>query len=153
MLLLAGACGDDDGGGSDTTAVASGATTAPSPAVTTAVVTAAPVTTSTTIPSEYTVVAGDTLSGIATKVGVTVAELAQFNGITDPNMIQVGQVLKIPKPGEVVVTTAPPPTNPDGTPIVTGPSVSTGPDPSATTGPPPTTVAPGGVTSPPPTTG
>ena len=82
-------------------------------------VTPPPVTTTTTVASDYTVVAGDTLSGIAKKVGVTVKELAQFNGITDPNVIQVGQVLKIPKPGEVVVTTAPPPTNPDGTPIVT----------------------------------
>jgi LysM repeat protein len=141
LLLLAGACGDDDDGGTagDTTAAAGTTTTAPSAAVTTTVVTAAPVTTTTTIPSEYTVVAGDTMSGIAKKVGVTVEELAQFNGITDPNLIQVGQVLKIPKPGEVVVTTAPPPTNPDGTPIVTGPSVSTGPDATTTTAPPPTT--------------
>ena len=71
--------------------------------------------------------AGDTLGQIAQRVGVSVEEIAQFNGITDPNTIMVGQVLKIPKPGEVVVTSAPAPTNADGTPIPTGPNVSTGP--------------------------
>ena len=43
----------------------------------------------------YTVQSGDTLSGIAAKYGMTVNELAQLNGISDPNRIQVGQVLKV----------------------------------------------------------
>ena len=44
----------------------------------------------------YTVVKGDTLSEIAKKYGTTVDTLAQLNGIKDPNLIVVGQVLKLP---------------------------------------------------------
>ena len=43
----------------------------------------------------YTVKSGDTLSGIAAKFGVTVAQLQAWNGISNPNLIQVGQVLKV----------------------------------------------------------
>ena len=45
----------------------------------------------------YTVKAGDTLSGIATMYGTTYQELAKLNGISNPNKIYVGQVLKIIK--------------------------------------------------------
>lgn len=55
-------------------------------------------------PQTYTVVAGDTLSRIAARYGVTVQELAAANNITDPSRIRVGQVLVIPS-GE---TPAPP---------------------------------------------
>lgn len=44
----------------------------------------------------YTVVKGDTLSEIAQKYGTTVDTLAQLNGIKNPNLIVVGQVLKLP---------------------------------------------------------
>ena len=44
----------------------------------------------------YTVVQGDTLSGIAKRFGTTYQELARINGISNPNLIKVGQVLKIP---------------------------------------------------------
>lgn len=44
----------------------------------------------------YTVVAGDTLGEIATRFGVSVEALAAANGITDPNVLEVGQVLTIP---------------------------------------------------------
>lgn len=43
----------------------------------------------------YTVRAGDTLSGIAAKYGTTYQKLAQINGISNPNVIYAGQVLKI----------------------------------------------------------
>lgn len=43
----------------------------------------------------YTVVAGDTLSGIAARYGTTVANLAAINGISNPNLINVGQVLRL----------------------------------------------------------
>ena len=40
--------------------------------------------------------AGDTLTAIAQQYGVTVTALAEFNQITDPNVISVGQRLQIP---------------------------------------------------------
>ena len=43
----------------------------------------------------YTVMAGDTLSGIAAKFGTTYQELAAINGIADPNVIHVGQIIKL----------------------------------------------------------
>lgn len=43
----------------------------------------------------YTVQAGDTLSGIASKYGTTYQHLAQINGIADPSKIYTGQVIKI----------------------------------------------------------
>ena len=43
----------------------------------------------------YVVQAGNTLSGIASRFGTTVQALAQLNNITNPNLIYVGQVLKI----------------------------------------------------------
>lgn len=46
--------------------------------------------------SSYTVEPGDTLSGIAAELGVSTAELAKTNALTDPNRILVGQVLDIP---------------------------------------------------------
>lgn len=48
-----------------------------------------------TTTSDYTVAAGDTLSAIAQKCGITVEELAKLNNISDVNVINVGQVLKI----------------------------------------------------------
>ena len=44
----------------------------------------------------YTVNKGDTLNKIAQKFSTTSQALAQFNGISNPNLIKVGQVLKIP---------------------------------------------------------
>ena len=44
----------------------------------------------------YTVQAGDTLSAIAARFGVSVAQLSTANNIDNPNSIAVGQVLTIP---------------------------------------------------------
>lgn len=44
----------------------------------------------------YTVKAGDTLSGIASKYGTTYQKLASYNSISNPNIITVGQKIKIP---------------------------------------------------------
>ncbi len=43
----------------------------------------------------YTVVKGDTLGKIAGIYGVTVNELAAWNNIANPNLILIGQKLKI----------------------------------------------------------
>ena len=45
----------------------------------------------------YTVKSGDTLSRIAAKYGTTVAKLVEINGIKNPNLIHVGQVITINK--------------------------------------------------------
>lgn len=47
----------------------------------------------------YTVVSGDTLSGIAARFGVTVAQLCSWNNISNPNLIYVGQRLIVKKGG------------------------------------------------------
>lgn len=44
----------------------------------------------------YTVKSGDTLSGIAAKYGTSYQKLAQINGISNPNLIHVGQTIKLP---------------------------------------------------------
>ena len=44
----------------------------------------------------YTVVSGDTLSGIANRYGCTVLDLTLLNGITNPNLIYSGQAIKLP---------------------------------------------------------
>ncbi len=44
----------------------------------------------------YVVVKGDTLSHIANKYGTTYQKLAEYNNISNPNLIRVGQKIKIP---------------------------------------------------------
>jgi soluble lytic murein transglycosylase-like protein len=44
----------------------------------------------------YTVKPGDTLSGIAARLGVSATELARTNGITDPNLVYAGRSLALP---------------------------------------------------------
>lgn len=48
---------------------------------------------------DYTVKSGDTLSRIVTTYGegVTYQQVAEFNGITNPNLIQPGQIVRIPR--------------------------------------------------------
>jgi LysM repeat protein len=51
---------------------------------------------STAAPSNtYTVVARDTLSGIAARFGTTTRNLMALNGITNANLLRVGQVIKL----------------------------------------------------------
>lgn len=49
-----------------------------------------------TKPTTYTVQAGDTLSAIAQQHDVSLEALTAENGLADPNMLQIGQVLVIP---------------------------------------------------------
>jgi len=45
--------------------------------------------------TSYTVQSGDTLSGIAARYGTTYQRLAAINGIANPNLIHVGQVIRL----------------------------------------------------------
>lgn len=76
----------------------------------------------------YTVAAGETLVVIAERVGRSVAALMAYNGITNPNALRAGQVLRIP-PADY---TPPPPPTP----------TPTRPRPTATPTPPPATPTP-----------
>ncbi|MBI5930975.1 MAG: LysM peptidoglycan-binding domain-containing protein [Chloroflexi bacterium] len=84
--------------------------------------------------TQHVVQRGESLYGIARQYGVTVLAIAQANNISNPNLIYVGQVLKIP-----VATT----------PTATTPAPTT---PTTPTTPAPTTVTPA-ATTPPPATG
>ncbi|MBT0666779.1 LysM peptidoglycan-binding domain-containing protein [Novosphingobium profundi] len=50
-------------------------------------------------PRQYTVTSGETLNGIANRTGVTPQALAQANGIAEPYVVRVGQMLTIPGTG------------------------------------------------------
>lgn len=60
----------------------------------------------------YVVRPGDTLFRIAVRFNTTVTTLARANGITNPNIIRIGQRLNIPTAGGSVPTPPPPPTGP-----------------------------------------
>ncbi len=68
-------------------------TTIPTPLAPTLI----PTPVSTTITDRYTVRSGDTLGRIAQRFKVELEDLMKLNGITNPNTIQIGQVLKIPQ--------------------------------------------------------
>lgn len=52
----------------------------------------------------YVVQSGDTLSEIAARFGTTYQTLARMNGISNPNMIYVGQQLRVPDSGGGQIT-------------------------------------------------
>ena len=54
----------------------------------------------------YTVVKGDTLSGIGTKLNISWKTIADLNGIKSPYTISVGQVLKLPTSANTSNTTS-----------------------------------------------
>ena len=62
----------------------------------------------------YTVQRGDSLAIIAANFGINYFELARLNGITNPDVLRVGQVLQVPG--------APPPPADTGSPAPTGPA-------------------------------
>jgi Tol biopolymer transport system component/LysM repeat protein len=116
-----------------TTATPTSQTTVVSAATVDATETATPAPTPTPLANQtYTVKAGDTLSEIAARFGVTVQAIAEANGITNTKLIRVGQVLVIPAPGTTPLSLTVTPT-PTWTPIVlrTTTAEATG-NPSAT---------------------
>jgi len=56
-------------------------------------------TTGSSTTTSYTVRSGDTLGTIASRHGTSVAALVQLNGLKNPNLIRIGQVLKVPAGG------------------------------------------------------
>ena len=105
----------------------------------------------------YTIQPGDGLLLIAEAYGVTLDALMQANGITNPELISVGQELVIPPKGATPVPTTTPipwtatPAPPTYTPIAAAP---TNPPPPTDTPPPPATDTPTPTAVPPsPTVG
>lgn len=46
---------------------------------------------------KYRIKPGETLAAIAARYGITVEELAVLNGISNPNLIQAGQEIRVPR--------------------------------------------------------
>lgn len=108
IALATSACGRS---APDTSAEATSTTGGSSTTATTAAPSTQPTTTVerfTGSEATYIVASGDAFSLIAAKFNVSAEKLAEFNDITDTNLIRVGQTIYLP-PGteEVVVTTAP----------------------------------------------
>ncbi len=109
----------------------------------------------TTGASQYTVQPGDTLSGIATRFGVTVDAIVRVNNIADPNSLSEGQALTIPPrqvelpPTILPVGTSVAPPALTQTPPITG-TLTLGPKPTETL-PPPDATPPQGPDVPEPT--
>jgi LysM repeat protein len=57
----------------------------------------------------HKVSSGETLSGIAHKLGVSTVALARENGISDKAMVRVGQILRVPSSGAGKVAAVPEP--------------------------------------------
>ena len=58
-------------------------------------------------PGYYTVRAGDTLLRIALETGQNWRDIARWNGLDNPNVIEVGQVLRVTAPGSSAVAAGP----------------------------------------------
>lgn len=69
----------------------------------------------------YTVRSGDSLSGIADRFNVSggYQALAKYNGISNPNLISVGQVIKIPGSGSAGPSNQPAPKPTQSSPVQT----------------------------------
>lgn len=72
------------------------AVSVPNNATTNTVNNKVPTATSSSKEAVYIVKSGDSLSGIAAKYGTTYQALAKYNNISNPNIIKVGQKIKIP---------------------------------------------------------
>ena len=71
---------------------------------------ATPTPTATPTPIIYTIKPGDTLLSIAIDFDIPVEDIQTANGIIDPRLLQIGQVLIIPEPEEATGQATPTPT-------------------------------------------
>ncbi|NLF11362.1 MAG: LysM peptidoglycan-binding domain-containing protein [Anaerolineaceae bacterium] len=97
-------------------------------------------------PRTYTVQAGETLSEIAARLGVSLDALADANGITNPALIKAGQVLIVPDAAGPTGDAEASPT-PTWTPIVVSTAAGTRTPSPAATGTT-TTASPGSTATP-----
>ena len=51
-----------------------------------------------TVEEEYVIQSGDTLGKVAQAYSINLQELIEANGITNPNLVEVGQAVQIPVP-------------------------------------------------------
>jgi len=72
----------------------------------------------------YVIQPGDTLSAIAARLNTTVDALVQVNGITNPNVIRVGDVLRAPSGSRVPKAAAAPVTTPAAAAPATTPAAA-----------------------------
>ncbi len=82
----------------------------------------------------YVVQPGDSLTSIALRFRVSLEELMQANGLTDPDYISVGQKLLIPAGSSAVITRVPAPTHTPAappTPLSTAAPAARTPSPAA----------------------
>lgn len=103
----------------------------------------------------YVIQAGDTLDALGRRLGIPWQRIAEYNGITDPTLLQVGQVVEIPgraaetpvvttEAAPVAEPTAPPPTDPPAEPAAPLPAepAAPAPAPAPVTEPSPAAPAP-----------
>ena len=73
----------------------------------------------------YIVAQGESLSTIARRHGLSVAEVVALNRLTDPNKIRAGQTLVLPSGSAKTAVAAPPPASVAVTPVAIPPGAST----------------------------
>jgi LysM repeat protein len=84
-------------------------------------------------PDSYEVKKGDAIIKIAKKFEITPAQLKQFNALLD-DRIRIGQILRIPSPGEVLTMVPPPPPDPSKQVATRDGLVKSEPEPVVDTG-------------------
>jgi LysM repeat protein len=92
---------------------------------------------------------GDSVTSIAAIYGSTAAAITERNKLTDPNLIRIGQVLVVPRPGPVVTTTVAPPTTAPTTTAPAPVTTTVAPAAPSTTMLPPATASAPATTAPP----
>lgn len=99
-------------------------------------------------PGYYAVRPGDTIRRIANETGQTWQNIARWNNLDNPDLIEVGQVLRVIAPGAAVAAAAPTTVEPNGVvtrPVVPQPAIT----PSSPTAPVAAASAPAKPATPP----